>query len=82
MRRSNLVRLGMLRLHARARASQLGSAKRGAARQWQGAQKSLASACGGQPSAPKSPLAEKRNTPISGQKSSLTVKFLKIDALS
>ncbi len=32
-----------------------------AARQWQGAQKSLASARGGQPSAPKSPLAEKRN---------------------
>ena len=32
-------------------------------RQWQGAQKSLASACGGQPSAPKSPLAEKRNYP-------------------
>jgi hypothetical protein len=26
-----------------------------AARQWQGAQKSLASACGGQPSPPKSP---------------------------
>ena len=50
-----------------------------AARQWQGAQKSLASAGGGQPSAPKSPLAERRSeiTPISGQKTSLrTVKLL------
>jgi hypothetical protein len=78
MRQSNLVRLGMLRVHARARAP-AGSAQRSGARRGSGrglGSRWRAPAAGSlRPQNP--PSGEAKLPPISGQKSSLrTVKFI------